>query len=143
VSVKECLACGKLLPPRKKGYREREYCSDVCRQRASRKRNKWKHDLDRIQREANERHWNALDQSIHRETWQDELKRLDELNSLYGKRIQDLISRNNALERYIESLEEQLADKEAEIVRLNVLLNPARSRRSRPPGTKWMSGPHL
>src|ERR1700692_1432281 len=94
-----CLQCGKLLPPRKeRGHREREYCNDLCRQRASRARNKGKHDLKRLQREAEERRWNAIEQDIHREDWQDRL----ELNT---KIITGLLEENQQMREYIACLE--------------------------------------
>ncbi len=62
----ECLHCGKALPHRKeRGHREREYCSDACRQRANRARNKHKHNLDRIIKESDERIYNAIYQNVH------------------------------------------------------------------------------
>ena len=86
--MRECLQCGKPLPRRKeKGHREREYCSDVCRKRASRARNKGKHVLDRILHETSERMWNAMYQDIHRESWQDDLEHKEELVKLLLEQI--------------------------------------------------------
>ncbi len=87
--MQKCLQCGKLLPRAKeKGHREREYCSGVCRQRACRERNKWKHDLNRIIQAANERMWNAIvDQQVHREHGQDDLEQQEKLLELQGKRF--------------------------------------------------------
>ena len=69
--------CGEVIPRRKeRGHREREYCSNKCRQAAYRLRHKEKHDLSRIEREMNERICNAVYQNIHRETWQDELEQM-------------------------------------------------------------------
>src|SRR5690242_219702 len=68
--------CGATIPRRqKKGGREKEYCSDKCRQRACRQRNKVKHNLDRARREAEERMWSRIEQNVHRETWQDDLEK--------------------------------------------------------------------
>lgn len=71
--------CGKAIPrppkgPQERGHREREYCSDKCRQRASRQRNKHKHNIDRIKQEMDERLYNAVYQDVHRAIWQDELE---------------------------------------------------------------------
>jgi hypothetical protein len=123
--------CGKAIPRRKqKGGREKEYCCDNCRQRACRERNKDKHDLERIEREAQERFWTKIDQDIHRETWQDELKKQEEyINSCHRYEL-FLHEQNNILREYIKVLEEQLADKEAEIARLNILLESSTKRRT-------------
>jgi hypothetical protein len=44
-----CLECGERLPPRAKGgHREREYCSDKCRQRAYRKQQKQEQEIERL-----------------------------------------------------------------------------------------------
>ena len=71
--MRTCAYCARPLARRKeRGHREREYCSDTCRQRASRQRNKDKHDLARIWQQAEERMANSIAQDIQREGWQDE-----------------------------------------------------------------------
>jgi hypothetical protein len=126
--------CGKPIPRRKKkGGREKEYCCDAHRQQACRARNKDKHDLDRIRREADERFWNKIYQDVHRENWQDRLEEQDKYISQSHKYEIFLQEQNNVLREYIKTLEKQLADKEAEIVRLTVLLEgPKRKRPSLP-----------
>jgi len=124
--------CGQPLPPRAKGgHREREYCSDKCRQRACRQRNKGKHDLDRINREMSERIANAVYQNIHRESWQDELERKE---SLIASLLQDLKythNMNEILQIDNDLLREQLADQAEEITRLTLLLDAQSKKRSR------------
>lgn len=81
-AMRSCI-CGKALPRRAKtGGREREWCSDVWRQRACWARNKEKralqHTLEEIVHKELEQRWNQIEQEYHRETWQDDLKRRDE-----------------------------------------------------------------
>lgn len=129
--------CGKVILRRnERGHREREYCSDTCRQRACRIRNKHKHDLDRISHEAMEREWNAIEQHIHRESWQDDLERSRQLllyshQELEQERIATEIAeaRNKLFELELSLLREQLANKEAEITHLKVLLGNQVKRR--------------
>lgn len=135
--MRECACgCGRFIPRRKeRGHREREYYSDACRKRAWRARNKQKHDLDRIKREAEERMWNAIDQAVRRESWQDELALKDGMLDLMGK-FQDMAEEklkraeldNQMLELEVTVLREQLAEKEAEIVRLTVLLEGSKKK---------------
>jgi hypothetical protein len=126
----ECLFCGKPLPrTREKGHREREYCSDLCRQRAWRAMNKNKHNLDRIMKTASERRWNAIDQEIHRETWQDELETTNKLLKFMLEDLKLKEERIEILEKAIAFLEDRLTSKEAEIVRLNVLLESQAKRK--------------
>ena len=135
--MRECLQCGKPLPRTKeKGHREREYCSDVCRQRAWRQRNKWKHDLGRIIQASNERMWNAIDQHVHREHWQDELEQQEKLLELQDKRfiqihklLEESEEENRILQAEIQWLKDQLAEKEAEIVRVATLLESQSNRK--------------
>lgn len=130
--------CGQAIPRRsERGHREREYCSDRCRQRAWRARHKDRHKRERIIQAAFERGWNAIEQDVHREGWQDErqtlraeIKRLEihrDINEFGDDLLKfkaDLCQAENAV------LKSQLADKEAEIVRLTTLLE-AQSKRPR------------
>jgi len=59
--------------------------------------------------------WNALDQTIHRESWQDEL---EHQKQLIVHLLEELTFReeiNTALVQHVESLENRLAEKEGEI----------------------------
>jgi septal ring factor EnvC (AmiA/AmiB activator) len=105
------------------------YFSDACRQRASRARNKRRHDLARIMREADERFYLKLYQDFHKETWVDELKKAQARIAEYEKRqrrrddlLLGILEDQKHLRDYIDALEKQLAEKEAEIIRLNMLL---------------------
>jgi hypothetical protein len=105
------------------------YFSDACRQRACRTRNKGQHDLARIIREAHERFYLKLDQDVHRETWQDDLEEAHKRLTAYEKDhahrddlLLGVLEDQRHLREYIASLEEQLAEKEAEIIRLTMLL---------------------
>jgi hypothetical protein len=123
--------CGESIPRRKEqGHREREYCSDRCRKRAWRARNKEKHNLERITREWKERFYNAVDQEIHRETWQDELEKQESLIHSLLLETKYLREMNNVQELVMQGLKEELAEKEAEIARLNTLLEYQAKRRS-------------
>ncbi len=138
-TMKECLSCGKPIPRRReKGHREREYCSNICRQRAYRQRNRWKHNLDRIRKEAKERMWNALEQTSHRETWQDELEQSEKQREQSEKQLEKqhdwieyLTNFNEQLQWEEIKLRNRLADKEAEIVRLTILLE-GQAKKKRP-----------
>ena len=131
--------CGKAILRRgEKGHREREYCSDRCRQRACRARNKSKHDLDRLQKEASARYWTMIHQDVHRETWQDELeaqeKRINEQSDLISDLIDEVNFYRDATENLLTSIDflnEQLAEKEVEIVRLSMLLDAQSMKRKR------------
>lgn len=126
----ECLYCGKPLPrSREKGHREREYCNDLCRKRAWRAKNKDKHRLDRIIREAHERMWNAIEQGAHRETWQDELDTTNKLLTHMFEEQESLRILIQGLKHEIAFLQDRLADKDAEITRLTVLLEGQAKRR--------------
>jgi hypothetical protein len=124
--------CGKvILRQTEKGHREREYCSDACRQRACRARNKEKHALSRIRKEAEERMWNALDQTIHRESWQDEL---EQQKQLIMHLLEELTFReeiNTALVQHVESLENRLAEKEGEIAYWKTVLERQSKKRGK------------
>lgn len=125
----ECLCgCGRIIPYQKRP-REKMYFSDACRQRACRARNKGQHDLARIRREADERFYLKLYQDIHREAWQDELEEAQKRLAVYEKDhahrddlLLGILEDQKHLRAYIASLEKQLAEKEAEIIRLNMLL---------------------
>jgi hypothetical protein len=108
--MQECLRYGKLLPRAKeKGHRERKYCSDVCRQRACRERNKWKHDLNSILQAANKRMWNAIiDQQVNREYGQDDLEQQEKRLELQGKRFIQI-------HKLLEESEEEKKTLQAEI----------------------------
>ena len=130
--MRECLQCGKPLPRRiEAGHRERQYCSDRCRQRACRARNKEKHNLNRIIHEASERLWSAVEQQVRRESWQDDLERKDKLLRQAHQELAYLEEQNSLLQQQIVFLENLLADKEAEIVRLNTLLEGQAKRKYR------------
>ena len=130
---RECACgCGRIIPYQKRP-REKLYYSSTCRQRASRARNKDKHNIERIVRASTERFYLKVYQDVHRETWQDELEEAQKRLAAYEK---DWINRGaeedqftlgvladlSNLKKYIHILEDQLAEKEAEIVRLNTLL---------------------
>lgn len=135
--MRECACgCGRIILRRKdRGHREREYYSDACRKRAYRKRNKWKHDLERHRREAEERRLIAIEQKVYREDWQNErawlLNRIEQLQQQQS-RVQferDLaIAQVDVWKLEIQFVREQVADKDAEIMRLTALLNAQRKR---------------
>lgn len=133
----ECLVCGKVLPRKEeKGHREREYCSSACRRRAYRKRNRWRYNLTRARQEARVRMINSIDQDIHRETWQDELERANKRLEQQEEEIAYLQNENDYLQLqlqmrddWIDALTNQIAEKEAEIVRLIMLLDQQSKRR--------------
>ncbi|MGH2481301.1 MAG: hypothetical protein ACRDHW_16735 [Ktedonobacteraceae bacterium] len=107
---------------KERGHREREYYSDACRKRAYRARNKGKHDLSRIMQEASERFYLKLYQDVHRETWQDELEQLQKDRARRDDLLLGVLEDKSHLRASIAVLEEQLAEKDAEIVRLTTLL---------------------
>lgn len=88
-------------------------------------------------KDAFERQWNAIAQDVHRESWQDDLEHKEKQVTL----LLDMLTKarneheylevyNNVLELEIQSLKDRLADKEAEIVRLMILLeNQAKKKR--------------
>lgn len=125
----ECwCGCGRLIEYHKRP-REKRYYSAACRQRACRARNKVIHDTERIIQAALERQWNAIEQDVRRENWQDDLAYRDEHIERQGLTIAKLEWERDAADLKVKLVEEentflknQLADKEAEIVRLKTLL---------------------
>jgi hypothetical protein len=80
-----------------------------------------------------ERMWNASYQNIHRETWQDDLERKEQLMSSLLKSLEserlwraELEAQIQIHELEINLLKDQLAEKEGEIARLTVLLEKRR-----------------
>jgi len=82
-------------------------------------------------REAGERMWNAVEQHVHRETWQDDLERKDKLLSQVSKELVYIAEQNELLQLEVEFLKDQIAEKDAEIARLNVLLEGQAKRKPR------------
>jgi len=132
MSRKCACGCGRTIPYQKRP-REKLYYSPACRQRACRTRNKDKHNIERIVRESTERFYLKVHQDFHRETWQDELEEAQKRIAAYQKDWLDrgaerdeftlgILADLSDLRKYVHVLEDQLADKEAEIVRLNTLL---------------------
>ncbi len=132
----ECACgCGRIIQYHKTP-RERRYYSDACRQRASRARNEGKHDRECIMQAAFEREWNAIEQNVHREYWQDELKWKGQVIDRREKEIAHLEWKIEATEvqrtiyeEEVKLLKFQLAEREAEIVRLTILLDATSKRR--------------
>ena len=136
--MRECVACGMGLPIRReRGHREREYCSERCRQRACRERNAARRERDQLKRKADERAWNELQRELDcigypPRAWQVELWLKDVQLEQMKKRIQ---GQDELIEMLKESRSDAwlwnlLAEKEAEIVRLQTLLeSTARKRR--------------
>ena len=132
----ECLCgCGRIIPYQKRP-REKMYYSDARRQRACRARNKGKHDIARIMRESDERFYLQLYQDFHRETWVDVLKEAQACIAQQKKRSAEyekkewkrddlllgVLEEQQHLREYIDVLEKQVAERDAEILRLNILL---------------------
>lgn len=134
----ECACgCGRIIQGRKKTPRERIYYSPACRQRASRARNKDTHDRERIMQAAFERQWNAIEQDVRRESWQDALAFQEHLVIRREKEIKALELelemaklKTALLEEEMKLIKDDLAEKDAEIIRLTTLLN-APSRKTR------------
>ncbi|GHO67953.1 hypothetical protein KSC_068450 [Ktedonobacter sp. SOSP1-52] len=132
-----CLDCGVRLPPRAKGgHREREYCSDACRQRASRKRKKQEAEIARLI--AGEYFLPTSDPHATRDRWLSEratllhhCKELEAQRNMAEAEAAYLKSANALLEESMRTLESVLADKEAEITRLTILLESQSKRRTR------------
>jgi hypothetical protein len=123
--------CGKAIQRRKeKGHREREYCSDACRQRANRERNKHKRTAEQSMEEAMIRIYDASYQEIHHETWQDDVERQERL--IHGLLDENIFLHEvrDTLLGIIDRQEATLAEKDAEIVRLTFLLD-AQSQKKR------------
>lgn len=139
-----CLTCEKELPrPKEKGHREREYCSDVCRQRAYRQRSKEKQDVARSQRaleiarnEAETRRLNAQDHQffgdVHKQLsyWgrrADQLReelyaKDDEIARLY-RALGELEKTKELFYRGMVDCNAELAAKDVEIAHLKDLLD--------------------
>ncbi len=135
--MRACSHCGKALVRRQeRGHREREYCSDKCRQAAWRAKHKDWHKLKRILDASFERQCNAIEQNVHRESWQDDLELRDKLIEWKEKEIEGIkweldaaILHKTLLQEEVKILKDQLADKETEIVRLQTLLNGQANRK--------------
>jgi hypothetical protein len=131
-----CLECGVRLPTRAEGgHREREYCSSRCRQRAYRKQKKQSQEIERLIQGT---HWlPAPDPLVTRDRWRFERESLlqrcqlleAERNAAQSE-VKVLGNERTLLEGSLHRLESLLADKEAEIIRLNVLLE-SQARRTR------------
>ena len=78
--MKTCEGCGRTLPPRdkRKGGRERDYCSNRCRQRAYRARNKVRLSIRTSVHRGTARVFAAAQQEVMRESWQEDLARMQE-----------------------------------------------------------------
>jgi hypothetical protein len=127
-ALKTCRGCHKLLPPRvprqDRGHREREYCKPACRQRAYRERRK--------QRQAIDQHPQSVALMGQMLDMQHEL--LDMVASQRDQARGELDyqeTMERALRLEIALLYDHLAEKEAEIVRLNILLEHG-AKRKRP-----------
>jgi chromosome segregation ATPase len=135
--MENCKQCGKPLPqPKQKTPREREYCNDLCRKRANREKNAWKHNINKMKREWLESLYKHNDHEIHQATWMIDLEMKDheikmlksEVETL-GWEVETVKLHRNSLEMQVDSLKGQLetaenkvTNLEAETVRLNVLL---------------------
>lgn len=134
-----CLECGERLPPRAKGgHREREYCSDRCRQRAHRKNQQRAREIERIL--AGTYLW-PIDKKAKHDDWRFEreallvrCKELEAERNVARAEVNVLIGQKALLEDSLQSSRNQAADLEAEIVRLNVLLEGQSRRTSSRPG---------
>jgi hypothetical protein len=145
--VQKCKQCDKPLPqPKQKTPRERQYCNDLCRQRAHREKHTWKNNVNRAKVEAKVRFFDSI--------------QVQEMNGLWDSKMRDcevdgLERSNRTLELLLENAEldceiaksdlkgeieqnkrieafykKKIAELEAEIVRLNVLLE-AKAKRKR------------
>jgi hypothetical protein len=133
--MRECGYCGKSITRRKeKGGREREYCNDTCRQLAYRARHPEKRYVDRLMRGMRRERWK---EDPHLMPWQEELKAREKcIERLKGEALL-LEMQNNTLswdlrnrDDEVRHLRWKLAEAEAEIVRLNVLLDSQSKRKS-------------
>ncbi|GCE32194.1 hypothetical protein KDA_76780 [Dictyobacter alpinus] len=130
--------CGKVIARRKgHGGREREYCSDRCRQQACRARHKDDRTAEKRQQRIDEIIYTTVFQDVHKTTWQVELELQAWLITNQQEQIEKLTEQLDAthheidifklelgIERSQQSrLKDHLADKEAEIVRLTALLD--------------------
>jgi hypothetical protein len=127
-----CLWCGGyIVPPKKKVPRKKIYCSDVCRQRACRARNKWKSVNDYI--------WEIreLKRELKYHASQEKTYKLladvrSEIIEDYEKKIAKYTEEGlETYDKYILSVKDDIiAEKDAEIVRLNFLLeHPSKKKR--------------
>lgn len=124
-----CLECGVRLPPRAKGgHREREYCSDRCRQRAYRKQKKQAQEIERLITGAHR--LPTPDPQVTRDYWRFErssllqrCKLLESERDVARSEIKVLEGEKRMLEESLHGLEYLLADKDGEIARLTVLLD--------------------
>lgn len=125
-----CLECEKRLPPRAKGgHREREYCSSQCRQRAYRKHKKQEQEIEHLIKGVYV--LPTSDPQVTRgDRWRFEragllqqYKLLEAQCNVAQAEIRVLENKNTMLQEDAHALHTLLADKEAEIVRLTVLLD--------------------
>jgi hypothetical protein len=125
--------------------REREYCSDRCRQRAYRANKKQTQEIERLV----EGIYGPPDPQARRDEWRFERSRLlqackvlqserdlaqaeaDLLQNRLAMAEEEIISLRSLVELTEKVTQDQLADKEAEIVRLNVLLEGQSKRTSK------------
>jgi hypothetical protein len=125
-------ACGHSLPPRKeRGHRDREYCSNACRQRAFYQRNKERHRMDKIVASAKERMYNAVFQEVFREKWQDELLSQQKYIDVLLADIARLETKVYLLTCEVGELYEQVATKSGEVAFLQKLLDDKAKKRKK------------
>jgi hypothetical protein len=130
--------CINVLPARTKGgHREREYCSDRCRKRASRIRQKEDQEFERL----TEGMYALLpDQQVRRDEWRFERPRLLQackllqlecnvaqaearlLRSRLEQAEEEILLLRSLLSTAEHTTDEELANAQAEIVRLTTLL---------------------
>jgi hypothetical protein len=114
-----CLECEKRLPPRAKGgHREREYCSSRCRQRAYRKQKKQSQEIEHLIKGV----YALPDPQATRDRWRFERAGLLQQYKLLEAQCNVAQAEIRVLENKNTMLQDLLADKEAEMVRLTVLL---------------------
>ena len=115
-----CLQCGMQLPPRAKGgHREREYCSDRCRQSAYRANKKQIQERERIIQDI---YGLPPDPQARRDEWRSKRPRLLQACKLIESERNVAQAEAQVLKDHLQMLQSLLADKEAEIVRLQMLL---------------------
>jgi chromosome segregation ATPase len=126
--VRECKYCGKPIARRKqKGGREREYCNESCRQLAYQARHPEKRYVTRIMNRIRRDQWKEDPRLM---PWQEELEAAyRQIQQLKSDRL-GLEGTNSLLswdlherDREIQHLRWRLAEAEAEIARLKVLLD--------------------
>jgi len=131
-----CVECGKQLPPRAKGgHREREYCSDRCRQRAYRKQKKESLQIEQLINGSYA--IPTSDPHVTRDHWRFErggllqrCKLLEAERNVAQAEAKFLQHRNDSLEDSLRGMQVLLESKEEEIIRLTVLLE-SQSKRKR------------